>query len=165
MGGLAPRRDEVREEKRKVTEGTRARESWRDARENEWEKEKSNERYKEGVKKRVRKNERERERRKRTRLGAMCIGERIHIVRFGGKVFGQVQGDAAAAAAAAGSLLSSRCASLCPLILSLSHHLVSSLLLYEDKPPLSLSLSFSFSFFHDFALARRDCSFRFVFRL
>ena len=29
-------------------------------------------------------------------MGAMCIGERIHIVaRFGGKVFGQVQGDAA----------------------------------------------------------------------
>lgn len=26
----------------------------------------------------------------------MCIGERIHTVRFGGKVFGQVQGDAAA---------------------------------------------------------------------
>lgn len=113
------------------------------------EKERSNGRYKEGVKKRVRKNERERKRRKRTRLGAMCIGERIHIVRFGEKVFGQVQGDAAV-----GPLLSSRST---PLILSLSHHLVSSAFLREEKPPLSLSYSLA----HDFALTRRDCSSRF----
>lgn len=35
MGGLAPRRDEVREEKGKDTKETRARELWRDAMENE----------------------------------------------------------------------------------------------------------------------------------
>ena len=66
MGGLAPGRDEVREEKRKDTEGTRARERWRDAMDNEKERKtereregrKSYKRYKEGVKKRVvRKNE------------------------------------------------------------------------------------------------------------
>jgi len=70
MGGLASRRDEVREEKRKDIKGTRARGSWRDATNNEREKrererekekerergEKSNKRYKEGVKKRVGKN-------------------------------------------------------------------------------------------------------------
>jgi len=67
MGGLASRRDEVREEKRKDIEGTRARGSWRDATDNEREKrerkrgkergEKSNKRYEEGVKKRVGKDE------------------------------------------------------------------------------------------------------------
>lgn len=136
------KRRSKRREKRKNTKGTRAREPWRcykdwmrererasERRKEEKEREKPNEQYKEGVKKRVRNNKRERERRKRTRLGAMCVGERIHIVRFGGKVFGQVQGDAAA-----GSLLSS-CASFCPFILSLSHHLVSSPLLYEEKRP------------------------------
>lgn len=38
MGGLAPRRDGVREEKRKDTKGTRARELWRDATDNEKER-------------------------------------------------------------------------------------------------------------------------------
>ena len=62
MGGLALRRDEVREEKRKDTKGTRARELWWDATDNEKRKKdrergKSYKRYKEGVKKRVRKNE------------------------------------------------------------------------------------------------------------
>ena len=75
-------------------------------------------------------------------MGAMCIGERIHIVRFGGKVFGQVQGDAAA-----GSLLSSRCDSL---LFSRSRN-VSFLRLFFKKrsllllPPPSLSLSLSLS--------------------
>lgn len=74
----------------------------------------------------------------------MCIGERIHIVRFGGKVFGQVQGDAAA-----GSLFSSRYASLCPLALTSSRFFASSLrreaLFSFSSLSLSLFLSITIS--------------------
>jgi len=104
----------------------------------------------------------ERERGERTRLGAMCIGERIHIVRFGGKVFGQVQGDAAAAAAAAAAGLS--------LSLSLSSSLSRTV---PFPPPASFARRNPFFLlFLPFPLSSsvfdhhsQGCSFRFVFRL
>lgn len=144
MGGLAPREDGVkgRREKERDTEGNESERNTatrcRGERENQ-ERRKSNERYKAGVKRRE--QAREGERRERTRLGAMCIGERIHIVRFGGKVFGQVQGDAAA-----GSL---------SLLFSLVSFSLASFLRLSSS--LFLSLRFGFG--------RQGCSFRFVFRL
>lgn len=74
----------------------------------------------------------------------MCIGERMHTVRFEGKVFGQVQGDAAA-----GSLLSSRCISLLPFssaVTSLLHRLASSCFLLPPLRGEILSSSFPSSF-------------------
>lgn len=131
MGGLAPREDGVKGRREKEGyRGQREREEHRD--EIPWRtrepRETEIERAIQGRREEERTSEKERERRERTRLGAMCIGERIHIVRFGGKVFGQVQGDAAA-----GSLLFSPS--------SLSYRLVFSRLV--STPLLFLSLSFS----------------------
>lgn len=84
MGGLTSKR---RRSKKRKGSGLKGRARFERERERERER-------RTGIK--DRREEEERERGERTRLGAMCIGERIHIVaRFGGKVFGQVQGDAA----------------------------------------------------------------------
>lgn len=122
------------------------------------ERKKSNEQYEAGVKRRVRENgrEQEREREERTRLGAMCIGERIHTVRFGGKVFGQVQGDAAA-----GSL---SCFSRSPFASLPRSRIVpfSSTSFAKRNPLFFLLLSSLASFSLSSTIARRYCSFRFV---
>lgn len=88
----------------------------------------------------------------------MCIGERIHTVRFGGKVFGQVQGDAAAVQDLSLTLLFSLLLTLLSVLsitfffsliaassrfLGLSFPLISQSLLRKEKPSF-LSLSFSF---------------------
>lgn len=113
---------------------------------------------------------REKERRERTRLGAMCIGERIHTVRFGGKVFGQVQGDAAAVQGLSFSLppLFSSYTSL-PLslvaassrFLDLSFPLLSQSLREEKPFFLPAVPPLSHSFIPPLRVRRRGCSFRF----
>lgn len=122
-----------------------------------------NERYETGVKRKVGENEKE-ENEEELAWVPCALVERIqHCYRFGGKVFGQVQGDAAASA---GSLLVALSPSLLPrLSPSFSHHSVSSVSHSFSSRFLAAPTT---SFGSDARTGVRGCccfSFRFIFRL